>query len=393
MGWSSYLLGSRQVCTDHLEHVHRILNHGTEFVFHCFVRIPFFSINMATVTLDNVSKRFDTTLAVDQVSLQISDGELLVLLGPSGCGKSTILRMIAGLEEITAGTISIAGEPVNEVAPRDRDIAMVFQNYALYPHMTVGKNLEFPLKMRRLGQQEVQQRVQDAAEMLGISELLERKPSQLSGGQQQRVALGRAMVRDPAVFLLDEPLSNLDMQLRGVMRQEILDLHARLGSTMIHVTHDQQEAMVLGDRIAILNNGRLQQLATPLEIYQQPANRFVASFIGSPAINLLPVDGPLQQQLAGLMQLPEEKLELGFRPERMMIGDQGDLSLSCQVVASQQLGAESILTLQTMDQQVLMRTSQPQSCAIGSELTTSVSLADLQLFSAASGDRLEQAIT
>jgi multiple sugar transport system ATP-binding protein len=348
---------------------------------------------MATVTLDNVSKRFDTTLAVDQVSLQISDGELLVLLGPSGCGKSTILRMIAGLEEITAGTISIAGEPVNEVAPRDRDIAMVFQNYALYPHMTVGKNLEFPLKMRRLGQQEVQQRVQDAAEMLGISELLERKPSQLSGGQQQRVALGRAMVRDPAVFLLDEPLSNLDMQLRGVMRQEILDLHARLGSTMIHVTHDQQEAMVLGDRIAILNNGRLQQLATPLEIYQQPANRFVASFIGSPAINLLPVDGPLQQQLAGLMQLPEEKLELGFRPERMMIGDQGDLSLSCQVVASQQLGAESILTLQTMDQQVLMRTSQPQSCAIGSELTTSVSLADLQLFSAASGDRLEQAIT
>ena len=348
---------------------------------------------MATVTLDNVSKRFDTTLAVDQVSLQISDGELLVLLGPSGCGKSTILRMIAGLEEITAGTISIAGEPVNEVAPRDRDIAMVFQNYALYPHMTVGKNLEFPLKMRRLGQQEVQQRVQDAAEMLGISELLERKPSQLSGGQQQRVALGRAMVRDPAVFLLDEPLSNLDMQLRGVMRQEILDLHARLGSTMIHVTHDQQEAMVLGDRIAILNNGRLQQLATPLEIYQQPANRFVASFIGSPAINLLPVDGPLQQQLAGLMQLPEEKLELGFRPERMMIGDQGDLSLSCQVVASQQLGAESILTLQTMDQQVLMRTSQPQPCAIGSELTASVSLADLQLFSATSGDRLEQAIT
>ena len=348
---------------------------------------------MATVTLDNVTKRFDTTLAVDQVSLQISDGELLVLLGPSGCGKSTILRMIAGLEEITAGTISIAGQAVNEVAPRDRDIAMVFQNYALYPHMTVGKNLEFPLKMRRLGQQEIQQRVQEAAELLGISELLERKPSQLSGGQQQRVALGRAMVRDPAVFLLDEPLSNLDMQLRGVMRQEILDLHARLGSTMIHVTHDQQEAMVLGDRIAILNNGRLQQLATPLEIYQQPANRFVASFIGSPAINLLPVDGPLQQQLAGLMQLPEEKLELGFRPERMMIGDQGDLSLSCQVVASQQLGAESILTLQTMDQQVLMRTSQPQPCAIGSELTASVSLADLQLFSATSGDRLEQAIT
>ena len=194
---------------------------------------------MAAVILENVTKRFGTTVAVDDVSLVVADRELLVLLGPSGCGKSTTLRMIAGLEEISEGTISIAGHQVNELAPRDRDIAMVFQNYALYPHMTVQQNIAFPLRMRRVAGSEIQQRVREAAEILGIAELLDRTPSQLSGGQQQRVALGRAMVRDPAVFLLDEPLSNLDMQLRSTMRQEILDLHKRLQVTMIYVTHDQ----------------------------------------------------------------------------------------------------------------------------------------------------------
>ena len=242
---------------------------------------------MAAVILENVTKRFGTTVAVDNVSLAIADRELLVLLGPSGCGKSTTLRMIAGLEEISEGTISIAGQQVNELAPRDRDIAMVFQNYALYPHMTVQQNIAFPLRMRRVAGSEIQQRVREAAEILGIAELLDRTPSQLSGGQQQRVALGRAMVRDPAVFLLDEPLSNLDMQLRSTMRQEILDLHKRLQVTMIHVTHDQVEAMTLGDRIAIMHEGRLQQLGTPGEVYDQPANRFVAGFLGNPPMNFL----------------------------------------------------------------------------------------------------------
>ncbi len=350
---------------------------------------------MATVHLDNVTRCFGSTVAVDQLSLEVIDRELLVLLGPSGCGKSTTLRMIAGLEEIDEGTISIDGKPVNNLAPRDRDIAMVFQNYALYPHMTVQQNISFPLRMRRAGRDDIQRRVHEAAEILGILELLDRTPSQLSGGQQQRVALGRAMVRDPAVFLLDEPLSNLDMQLRSTMRQEILDLHRRLQVTMIHVTHDQVEAMTLGDRVAIMHEGRLQQLGTPEDVYDRPANRFVAGFLGNPPMNFLSPDGAWAAGLPG-------DLELGFRPEQVKASDlqgvsRSDLTTSedtdhltfpCQLVSIQQLGAESLVTLQVGEQQFIMRTGERQLPDPDSSLVVSVPTSSVHKFSSGTGKRL-----
>ena len=356
---------------------------------------------MAAVILDNVTRRFGSTVAVDQLSLEVTDQELLVLLGPSGCGKSTTLRMIAGLEEIDEGTISIDGKSVNNLAPRDRDISMVFQNYALYPHMTVQQNISFPLRMRRVGRDQIQRRVQEAAEILGILELLDRKPSQLSGGQQQRVALGRAMVRDPAVFLLDEPLSNLDMQLRSTMRQEILDLHRRLQVTMIHVTHDQVEAMTLGDRVAIMHEGRLQQLGTPEDVYDRPANRFVAGFLGNPPMNFLSPDSTLTANLPQLARLPGE-VEIGFRPEQVKVSrfqggsksdlktpeDVDDLTFSCQLVSIQQLGAESLVTLQAGEQHFIMRTGQRQLPDPDSSLVISVPTRSVHRFSSVTGDRL-----
>ena len=242
---------------------------------------------MARVILRNVTKQFKSTAAVDNLSIEVKDREFAVLVGPSGCGKTTALRMIAGLEDVTSGEIYIGDRLVNDVAPKDRDIAMVFQNYALYPHMNVRDNLGFGLKMRKFPTGEIDQRVQEAADILGIHELLDRKPKQLSGGQRQRVAVGRAIVRKPEVFLFDEPLSNLDAKLRVAMRAEISKLHQRLGATIIYVTHDQVEAMTMADRIFIMNNGALQQSGVPLEVYKQPANRFVAGFIGSPAMNFI----------------------------------------------------------------------------------------------------------
>jgi len=242
---------------------------------------------MAQVTLENVSKRFDEVVAVRDVNLMVKDREFVVLVGPSGCGKSTTLRMIAGLEEITAGTIKIGDRVVNDVPPKDRDIAMVFQNYALYPHMTVYDNMAFGLKLRKFPKAEIQQRVQDAAEILGIQELLTRKPRALSGGQRQRVAVGRAIVRKPQVFLFDEPLSNLDAKLRVAMRAELKKLHDRLQATVVYVTHDQVEAMTMGDRIVIMKDGLIQQVGAPLEVYAFPQNQFVAGFIGSPAMNFI----------------------------------------------------------------------------------------------------------
>jgi multiple sugar transport system ATP-binding protein len=243
---------------------------------------------MAEVKLDGVSKVYDGKVqAVRDVSLRINDKEFVVLVGPSGCGKSTVLRMIAGLEEITAGTIAIDGRVVNDVAPKDRDIAMVFQNYALYPHMTVFENLAFGLKLRKYPKPEINTRVREAARILGIEQYLDRKPKALSGGQRQRVALGRAIVRQPKVFLFDEPLSNLDANLRVQMRTEISRLHHRLTTTMIYVTHDQVEAMSMGDRIVVMKDGIVHQVDTPLNIYHHPANRFVAGFIGSPTMNFL----------------------------------------------------------------------------------------------------------
>jgi multiple sugar transport system ATP-binding protein len=242
---------------------------------------------VANVILKNLVKQFNAVTAVDNLSIEIQDREFAVLVGPSGCGKTTALRMIAGLETITSGEIYIGDTRVNEMASKDRDIAMVFQNYALYPHMNVRDNMGFGLKIRKFTKEEIDQRVQEAADILGIQGLLERKPKELSGGQRQRVAVGRAIVRKPKVFLFDEPLSNLDAKLRVAMRAEISKLHRRLGATIIYVTHDQVEAMTMADRIFIMNNGALQQSGRPLDIYKQPANRFVAGFIGSPAMNFI----------------------------------------------------------------------------------------------------------
>jgi multiple sugar transport system ATP-binding protein len=245
---------------------------------------------MAEVVLENVLKTYGDVIAVDHVSLNIHDGEFVTLVGPSGCGKTTTLNMIAGLVEIDGGSIKIGNRVVNDLDPKDRDIAMVFQNYALYPHKTVYGNLEFPLRMRKVEKSMRDQRVRRAAEILGIVPLLDRRPRQLSGGQQQRVALGRAIVRDPAVFLMDEPLSNLDAKLRVHMRAELKHLQEELSATVVYVTHDQLEAMTMSDRVAIMNHGRLQQYGTPAEVFHQPANAFVAGFMGSPPMNLLPVE-------------------------------------------------------------------------------------------------------
>lgn len=282
---------------------------------------------MVGVRLEGLTKRFGDVTAVHPLDLEVERGELLVLLGPSGCGKSTVLRMIAGVAEPTAGSVHIGRRRVDGLEPADRDVAMVFQSYALYPHMTVRDNLSFGLRMRKTPAARREEKVAWAASLLGLEELLERRPGQLSGGQRQRVALGRAMVREPSVFLFDEPLSNLDARLRAEMRDEVARLHRRLDATMIFVTHDQVEAMSLGERIAVLSEGRLQQCATPLEIYNEPANLFVARFVGSPRINT--VDGVLSDDggggvfmgagltLAGTLRAPAEPVVLGIRPEAL----------------------------------------------------------------------------
>jgi ABC-type sugar transport system ATPase subunit len=280
---------------------------------------------VARVRFDHVTKVYPGPVAaVRDLSLDVDDGEFLILVGPSGCGKSTALRMVAGLERISSGTIAIDGRAMNHVPPKDRDIAMVFQNYALYPHMTVRKNLEFGLRQRRTPRDEVRDRVRDMGAMLGIEELLDRRPGQLSGGQRQRVAMGRALVREPAVFLLDEPLSNLDAKLRVDMRAELHRLQARIGVTTIYVTHDQVEAMTLGDRIAVLSDGVLQQVGKPQDVYDRPDNMFVAGFIGSPSMNLLRgrVDGTRicagAMELAEAFHVPDGDVVVGFRPEALV---------------------------------------------------------------------------
>ena len=276
------------------------------------------------VVLRGVEKRFGDVTAVAAVDLEVRPGELMVLVGPSGCGKSTLLRLIAGLEEPDAGEVWIGGRPVDDVAPGDRDVAMVFQSYALYPHMTVAQNLGFGLRVRGVGRDETAERVGRAAEVLGLAELLGRRPGQLSGGQQQRVALGRAMVRDPGVFLFDEPLSNLDAGLRLRTRDEIAALHRRLGTTMIFVTHDQIEALSLGQRVAVMDRGRIQQVGTPREIYRRPGNLFVAGFVGSPPINLLRLTRHRGGHLAGGPfvfpgESPHPAATLGVRPEDLTV--------------------------------------------------------------------------
>jgi len=278
------------------------------------------------IVLDRVTKKFaDGALAVREVDLEIADGEFIILVGPSGCGKSTTLNMIAGLEDITSGELRIGGERVNEKAPKDRDIAMVFQSYALYPHMTVRENLAFPLKLAKLDKQTIARKIEDAAEVLDLTQHLDRKPANLSGGQRQRVAMGRAIVRSPKAFLMDEPLSNLDAKLRVQMRTEVSRLQQRLGTTTVYVTHDQTEAMTLGDRVVVLRGGAVQQVGAPQQLYDHPANLFVAGFIGSPSMNFLPAtaaDGSLHTALGPIVLTDQLRraLEAADAPRQVIVG-------------------------------------------------------------------------
>ncbi len=306
---------------------------------------------MATVELDGVVKRYGDVEVIHGADLHIGDGEFLVLVGPSGCGKSTLLRMVAGLESITEGELRIAGQRVNDVHPRDRDVAMVFQSYALYPHMTVRANMAFALKVRGMPRAEVTERVAQAARLMELDPLLDRLPKQLSGGQRQRVAMGRAIVRDPQVFLFDEPLSNLDASLRGRMRVELKKLHQRLGTTMIYVTHDQVEAMTLADRIAVVHEGLLQQVGPPGELYDTPANVFVAGFIGAPQMNLLAGDSDDQSNAVGPgFRIPLGRsgvtgrpLLIGIRPHDLEVAPVDGAALQATVDVIEPLGWESHL--------------------------------------------------
>jgi multiple sugar transport system ATP-binding protein len=316
---------------------------------------------MADITLDHVTKRYDDGYeAVKEMTLRIEDGEFVILVGPSGCGKSTALRMVAGLEDITEGELKIGGKVVNQLAPRDRDIAMVFQNYALYPHMTVRENMGFALKLRGAPKEEIDRKVEEAARILDLEQHLDRKPANLSGGQRQRVAMGRAIVRDPSAFLMDEPLSNLDAKLRVQMRTEVSRIQQRLGTTTIYVTHDQTEAMTLGDRVAVMRTGTLQQVGSPMELYNEPLNLFVAGFIGSPAMNFMPatIEGDAVSLPFGKVRLPQETREsvgrigdgkpliAGLRPENFedakLVGDARDKGLvfKARIDVLESLGSE-----------------------------------------------------
>jgi multiple sugar transport system ATP-binding protein len=305
---------------------------------------------MAELILEHISKTYAghakrdlPPKAIDDISFTVKDKEFMVIVGPSGCGKSTLLRMIAGLEDISNGVLSIDGKRINELSPKDRDIAMVFQNYALYPHMTVYDNLAFGLKLKRYSKIEIRSRVTQTAELLEIEELLQRKPRLLSGGQRQRVAIGRAIIRRPKIFLFDEPLSNLDAKLRTQMRIELQKLHRKIGATIVYVTHDQTEAMTLGDRIAVLNKGRLMQLDTPMQLYNRPANIFVAGFIGSPSMNFL-------------RGFSSEHVILGIRPENILICEGEEIGAhACEVIAVENMGNEQLIYLSLADQTVIVR--------------------------------------
>ena len=317
---------------------------------------------MAEVTLEKVRKLFGSVTAVENFTLSIGNGEFVVFVGPSGCGKSTTLRMLAGLEDVSSGSISIDGRAVNNTHPKDRDIAMVFQNYALYPHLNVFDNMSFGLRAKRLPRPEIESRTHEAAEILGLGDLLKRRPGELSGGQKQRVAMGRAIVRQPKVFLFDEPLSNLDAKLRHKMRAEMKLLHQRVQTTTVYVTHDQVEAMTLADRIVIMNEGRIEQVGTPDEVYKQPASQFVASFIGSPAMNfaageisnsgqktVMETDSDVAITLASCHVAQGRRVHLGFRPEHMQLADaakppKGHISISGDITVVEPMGHETVLT-------------------------------------------------
>jgi multiple sugar transport system ATP-binding protein len=352
---------------------------------------------MATVTLDRLSKRYPGTpqLAVEDVSLTVEDGEFMVLLGPSGCGKSTTLRMIAGLESISQGELAIDGVRMNETAAKDRDIAMVFQSYALYPHMSVEDNLAFGLKRRGAPKADVARRVREVSTTLGLSELLARRPYQLSGGQRQRVALGRAIVRDPKVFLFDEPLSNLDAALRQSTRLELARLHQRLEATMVYVTHDQVEAMTLGDRICVMEGGRVAQIGKPMEVYRRPATTFVARFLGSPPMNLVEakVDGDVARIGAATLPLAafdvrgRDRVTLGIRPEDIHLGAEGErfLSMDARVATVERLGAETIFGVERDGAELFVRVGRDPQVSPGDLVPLAFDPVDLHLFDPETG--------
>jgi len=338
---------------------------------------------MAQLGIDHVDKDHGATHVLGDVSLSVANGELLVLVGPSGCGKSTLLRCIAGLEELTRGAISMDGVDITRAEPRDRDIAMVFQSYALYPHLSVRDNLAFGLKMRKTPKSEIDRRIGEAAEMLGLTPLLERRPAQLSGGQRQRVAMGRAVVRRPKVFLFDEPLSNLDAALRGQMRVELMRLHQRLGATMIYVTHDQVEAMTLADRIAVLNAGALMQVGAPSELYTRPANLFVAKFIGTPEMNVIDARAAQASRLA--TALPAEVASVGVRAEDLRLAAGG---VGAQVDVVEHLGAEALVHLRVEMIELVARVEAQAVPRTGERVQVAVDPARLHCFDA-SGQRID----
>ncbi|WP_112322143.1 ABC transporter ATP-binding protein [Oceanibium sediminis] len=351
---------------------------------------------MANLILRDLVKTYDKTEVLHSINLEVEDGEFVVFVGPSGCGKSTTLRMIAGLEEITSGVIEIDGRVVNNLEPKDRDIAMVFQNYAIYPHMSVRKNIGFGLRSSNAPKPEKEKRIEEVATLLGMNDLLDRKPSQLSGGQRQRVAIGRAMVRDPAVFLFDEPLSNLDAQLRTQMRLEIKKLHQRVGSTIVFVTHDQVEAMTMADRIVIMKDGHIQQVGTPAEVYHAPANIFVATFIGAPAMNMIPgrVNGGGAVTLAtgGTVQLggalPEGRdIIIGIRPEDLLPGETPGV-LRGEVNVREPLGHETLIYVGTSEGDVIAKADGRTPPEIGEVVSLGAHPDNIHVFDAATGEAL-----
>ena len=353
---------------------------------------------MASVELHNIHKAYGALTVIHDISLSIEDGEFIALVGPSGCGKSTLLRMIAGLEEITDGDVSIGGQVVNAMTPRERNIAMVFQSYALYPHMTVAENMGFNLKLSGETNPVIEQRVNEAARMLDLTKLLDRKPAQLSGGQRQRVAMGRAIVRNPAVFLFDEPLSNLDAKLRVQMRSEIKALHQKVQTTSIYVTHDQIEAMTLADRIVVLNQGKIEQQGTPIELYRKPANLFVAGFIGSPAMNFL--DGTVEGldgapavrlkdstpiRIAGERKVKVgQSVKVGLRPEHLSLASAGS-PLTGQTLLVEPTGAQTHVLFDLAGEQVTAVVDGEAPVRYGQPLNVSVSPEQVYVFDAASG--------
>ena len=351
---------------------------------------------MASVSIRKVDKAYGPTVVMKGIGLEVADGEFVVLVGASGCGKSTLLRMIAGLEPITAGEIAIGGERVNELEPRERDIAMVFQSYALYPHLNVRSNLAFSLELRKTPAAEIEAKCRQTAGVLDLTQLLERFPRQLSGGQRQRVAMGRAIVRQPRVFLFDEPLSNLDAKLRIAMRTEIRALHQRLGATSIYVTHDQVEAMTMADRMVVMNGGRIEQIGAPLEVYDRPGTLYVARFIGAPSINVLEgvveAPGVLRTRGGQMIALPAGCVEPGhaicvaLRPEHLAIAAEGSLHGAVSVVEN--LGHETYVYVDTADGRVCVLADRSLRLPPGAAVSLAPSLQGLHLFDTASGQRV-----